>query len=82
MLITTGSGNPSDVRIRPPGQNDHLPSHIHVFKRSGEVRIELGDEGFSEKAGSGSNPDGHPARSTPWNIPLPLKLTAVKVELI
>jgi uncharacterized protein len=24
--------------------NDHLPSHVHVFKGSGEVRIELGDE--------------------------------------
>jgi Domain of unknown function (DUF4160) len=25
--------------------NDHLPSHVHVFKGSGEVRIDLGDEG-------------------------------------
>jgi hypothetical protein len=24
--------------------NDHLPSHVHAFKGSGEVRIELGDE--------------------------------------
>lgn len=24
--------------------NDHLPSHVHVLKGSGEVRIELGDE--------------------------------------
>jgi Domain of unknown function (DUF4160) len=24
--------------------NDHVPSHVHVFKGSGEVRIELGDE--------------------------------------
>jgi Domain of unknown function (DUF4160) len=24
--------------------NDHLPSHVHVFKGSGEVRIELGNE--------------------------------------
>jgi uncharacterized protein len=24
--------------------NDHLPSHVHVFKGSGEVRIEMGDE--------------------------------------
>jgi Domain of unknown function (DUF4160) len=24
--------------------NDHLPSHIHVLKGSGEVRIDLGDE--------------------------------------
>jgi uncharacterized protein len=24
--------------------NDHLPSHVHVFKGSGEVRVDLGDE--------------------------------------
>jgi hypothetical protein len=24
--------------------NDHLPSHVHVLKGSGEVRIEVGDE--------------------------------------
>lgn len=24
--------------------NDHFPSHVHVCKGSGEVRIELGDE--------------------------------------
>ena len=24
--------------------NDHLPSHVHVFKSNGEVRIELGGE--------------------------------------
>lgn len=24
--------------------NDHSPSHVHVFKGSGEVRIDLGDE--------------------------------------
>jgi hypothetical protein len=22
--------------------NDHIPSHVHVFKNSGEVRIDLG----------------------------------------
>jgi Domain of unknown function (DUF4160) len=27
--------------------NDHLPSHVHVFKGSGEVRINLGDEDVS-----------------------------------
>jgi Domain of unknown function (DUF4160) len=27
--------------------NDHLPSHVHVFKGSGEVRINLGDEDIS-----------------------------------
>jgi hypothetical protein len=24
--------------------NDHLPSHVHVLKESGEVRIDLGSE--------------------------------------
>ncbi len=25
--------------------NDHLPSHVHVLKGNGEVRIDLGNEG-------------------------------------
>ncbi len=29
--------------------NDHLPSPVHVFKGSGEVRIELGDEESAPK---------------------------------
>ncbi|MEA5534697.1 DUF4160 domain-containing protein [Crocosphaera sp. XPORK-15E] len=29
------------VRIYP---NDHLPSHVHVFKADGEAKINLGNE--------------------------------------
>jgi len=29
--------------------NDHLPSHVHVLKRDGEVRIDLGDEETAPK---------------------------------
>jgi hypothetical protein len=29
--------------------NDHLPSHVHVLKGGGEVRIDLGDEETAPK---------------------------------